>query len=201
VASWVPWAAAFTVISSTLLVLPERRALLLAGLLLQYAAVSGLTAYSLGFRAALVMLIGGGLAAAILWLSITPTRDEAERAGTSLVDRWSFRVVALMLVLAVGWGGGRADWIQVEGLLPVARLAATILLAVGLLQVGVFERSLRVGLGLLTLVSGFQVIYAAIEPSLAVVALLTLVHLGLSLTIGFLGQQVATRTSGRMNQP
>ncbi|MGA9531221.1 MAG: hypothetical protein WBR18_00745 [Anaerolineales bacterium] len=194
--SWGPWAAAGTFFSAAMLVLPARRDLWLLGLLLQYALVSILTAPALGLQVAVVMLVGGALTVVILWLSVRQRPLEREPGRAALMDRTGFRIVSLLLVTTLGWGMGRAEWIQVAGLLQSARVGATMLLVVGLMQVGLFNRTLRVGLGVLTMISGFQVIYSVIEPSLAVIALLVMVHLGLSMTIGFLVQQADTLSIG-----
>jgi hypothetical protein len=184
--SWAPFAAAGTLITAALLVLPNRRGPWLIGLLLQYALVAILVVNSLGRQVAVVILVGGALATVILWLSIRQRPSGPQSGPPALVDRFSFRLVALLLVLTLGWGMGRAEWIRIDGLLPSARTGATMLLVIGLTQVGLFDRTLRVGLGILTMISGFQVIYTVIEPSLAVIALLVMVHLSLSMTIGFL---------------
>jgi hypothetical protein len=59
-------------------------------------------------------------------------------------------------------------------------------MALGLLHLGISEEPIRVGIGILTIMAGFEISYSAVEPSLAVIALLALVHLGLSLVIGYL---------------
>jgi hypothetical protein len=59
-------------------------------------------------------------------------------------------------------------------------------MGLGLLQIGITEEPLRVGAGLLTLLSGFEIAYSSIEPSLAVVALLAAVHLGIALVVSYL---------------
>lgn len=185
---WAVAAAAGTLVSSALLVLPDRRSWWFVGAMLQYGLASVLAAGPNGFQVAAVMFVGGVLAIVILWMSVRDLGNESTGSDASLVGRIGFRVVALCLVLTVGWGAGRAEWIHVAGLLPAARAGATMMLAVGLMQVGLFDHALRVGIGVLTLISGFQVIYSVIEPSLAVLALLTLVHLGIAITFGYLAQ-------------
>jgi hypothetical protein len=63
---------------------------------------------------------------------------------------------------------------------------ATFSLALGVLQLGLFIDPSGVGFGLLTLLSGFEIIYSALEPSLAVVALLSMIHLGVAIVVGYL---------------
>jgi hypothetical protein len=61
-----------------------------------------------------------------------------------------------------------------------------VLFALGALQLGITEDTLRVGAGILTVLCGFEAAYAAVEPSLAVVALLASVHVGIALVISYL---------------
>jgi hypothetical protein len=52
----------------------------------------------------------------------------------------------------------------------------------GLLHLGISSQPFRVILGLLTILAGFEILYAAVESSTLVVALLSAVNLGLALT-------------------
>ena len=63
---------------------------------------------------------------------------------------------------------------------------AILMISVGLLQVALFTTPLRVGVGIFLLLSGFQISYSQIEPSLAVVALLVAVNMGIAIVSGFL---------------
>ena len=56
----------------------------------------------------------------------------------------------------------------------------------GFLQFGFNERPFRVGIGLFSMLSGFEIAYAKIEPSLAVIALLAAIHIGIALVVGYL---------------
>jgi hypothetical protein len=57
-----------------------------------------------------------------------------------------------------------------------------ILIGMGLLQLGISAQPFRVIIGLLTLLAGFEILYAAVESSTLVAALLSVVNLGLALT-------------------
>ena len=56
----------------------------------------------------------------------------------------------------------------------------------GLLQLGITTQGLRVILGLLTTLSGFEILYAAMEGSSSVAALLVVINLGLGLVGAYL---------------
>jgi hypothetical protein len=61
-----------------------------------------------------------------------------------------------------------------------------MLFGLGLLQLGLTEKPLGVTLGLLTVLSGFEILYAVVESSTLVSGLLACVHLGLALAGGYL---------------
>jgi len=56
-----------------------------------------------------------------------------------------------------------------------------ILLGVGLLQLGISRSPLRIIIGLLTVLSGFEILYAGVENSTLVTVLLAVVTLGLAI--------------------
>ena len=63
---------------------------------------------------------------------------------------------------------------------------ALILMGMGLLQLGFTGQPLRTIIGLLTLLSGFEIIYVSVETSTLVAGLLASVNLGLSLVGAYL---------------
>jgi hypothetical protein len=69
---------------------------------------------------------------------------------------------------------------------PVLNVASYVLLALGLTSLGLTEEPMNAGMGLLVLVNGFELFYAAVEPSLAVVALLAAVELAIALAVSYL---------------
>lgn len=66
------------------------------------------------------------------------------------------------------------------------------MLGLGLLQLGLSTGTLRVGLGLMTLLSGFEIAYIVVEPSLVVLALIGSVHIGFALVISYLMLGIGT---------
>ncbi|MCJ7623785.1 MAG: hypothetical protein MUO76_09800, partial [Anaerolineaceae bacterium] len=61
-----------------------------------------------------------------------------------------------------------------------------ILIGIGLLHLGMTTRPSRVIIGLLTFLSGFEILYAVIERSILVAGLLALVNLALALIGSYL---------------
>jgi hypothetical protein len=56
-----------------------------------------------------------------------------------------------------------------------------LLISLGLLHLGITSDPFQVIIGLLTVLAGFEVLYAAVESSVLVTALLAVVNLGLAL--------------------
>ena len=65
-------------------------------------------------------------------------------------------------------------------------MGAIILIGMGLLQLGMSHQPLRVILGLFTVLSGFELLYAAVDRSVLVAGLISGVNLGLALVGAFL---------------
>ena len=77
-------------------------------------------------------------------------------------------------------------------------LACYLLAGLGLLLIGLSEAPMQVGLGLLTFLSGFDLFYVALEPSLAVAGLLGALSFLIALAAAYLRvAQVATGGEGR----
>jgi hypothetical protein len=103
------------------------------------------------------------------------------------------------------WPQGRAFRLFMVGMIVILTLAITprlqqvlagigapvvagaiILTGIGLLQLGTSSQILRVIFALLTVLAGFEILYAAVEGSILVAALLVAVNLGLGLVGAYL---------------
>ena len=65
-------------------------------------------------------------------------------------------------------------------------LACYALVGLGLLLIGLSEAPLSAGVGILTFLSGFDLFYVALEPSLAVAALIGALSFTIALVIAYL---------------
>lgn len=78
----------------------------------------------------------------------------------------------------------------VENIIPGIGLpvisGSLILMGLGMLHLGMTAQPFRVILGLLTVLSGFEALYAALESSILVAAMLSVVNLGLALVGAYL---------------
>ncbi len=62
----------------------------------------------------------------------------------------------------------------------------------GLLQLGISKSPLRIIIGLLTVICGFEIFYAAVENSTLVTALLAVITLGLAVTGAYILNPIIT---------
>ena len=65
-------------------------------------------------------------------------------------------------------------------------LGSLLLASMGILHLGVTDNPFRVAVGLLTVLSGFEIIYAAVETSVLVAGFFALLALGISLLGSYL---------------
>jgi hypothetical protein len=160
---------------------PPRRVALL--LLFGVFAGSG-ASIALGqqVRIGLGLLATGGVACAILAIGFEragwPRRGEGH--GPVPGGRF-FRAATVLFVAAAAWGVA-APSASATGALAASRLtSAVMILAMGLLQLGLSQEQGAAALGLLTALAGFEVFYTGLEPSLALRAVLAAIMLGIAL--------------------
>ena len=177
--NWVP--LALVAATAFALVIVERPGIQIAILAAQYASVAWLTSLALPPQVAAVKLVAGMITCGVLALTVAGRRSPSESGSGK-----AFRAIAAILIMGAAIGIGRANWMRIPDIRPEAVMAATILMAMGLLQLGLFRTPLRVCIGLITLLSGFEIAYAVIEPALAILALLASMHIGLAMVVSYL---------------
>lgn len=151
---------------------------LIVALALQYLAVFILINQVWPLSLAAVKLITGWMAGAVLGASYQGI--PAERGGLSFAGRL-FRVLGGFLVIAVIFSvtQNAQKWLPIS---PAPLAGGLILIGMGLFQLGLSSQPLPIIIALLTALSGFEVIYAAVVSSVLVAGLLAIVTLGLALT-------------------
>jgi hypothetical protein len=152
----------------------------------QYLGMFWLVALHWPFGLASVKLVTGWMASATLGV----TRLGMSEHETTRESAWPqgrlFRLfaAALVVVLVI------AMTPNIEAMIPgVSRpvIAGSLLLAgMGLLHLGINAEILRIILGLLTVLAGFEILYATVETSILLAGLLTIVNLGLALAGAYL---------------
>jgi hypothetical protein len=138
-------------------------------------------------RIAGALLLTGASTVGILALGFRRSgwRPRPQAAG-SIPGGSGFRLAAILLVGVATWGV-TASAIPGEVPIPQARLSvAAFTFAMGLLQLGLSQEQGAVALGLLTALAGFELFYTALEPSLALRAVLAAIMLGIAVVTGIL---------------
>jgi hypothetical protein len=180
----IPGVVLLTITSLTLLASRSWRWCLVA-LALQYAGVFTLVALSWPLALAAVKGVAGWMATLVLVVAVQSSSDtwEEERAQPGGV---LFRLLAAGLVAMVvaSIAPHVAEWMP--GVEMVQVWGGLILIGIGILHLGLTAQSLRVVLGLLTVLSGFEILYAGVETATLVAGLLAVVNLGLALVGAYL---------------
>lgn len=164
------------VVTTVLFVLNEWRWLSIAWVF-QVFSVFWLTSLSWSFMESAVKLIGGWIAIAIV--SSTHPDSILEKDAEYVIPGFGFRFLSAGML-----------WLLTFSIAPViqnfipARIeiiwGGVLLFCSGLLQVGLSKNLIRTILGLITFISGFEVLYAAIESSVLVSGLLAFLNIGLA---------------------
>jgi hypothetical protein len=126
-----------------------------------------------------VKLVTGWMACAVLGIAQINAREERKTDNIWQQGRL-FHVFAAAMVLVATFSLSLrlANWL---GLSPLVAWSGLVLIGLGVLHLGITSDSFRVVIGLLTVMAGFEILYAAVESSTLVTALLVVVDLGLAL--------------------
>jgi len=155
-------------------------------LALQYLAAFALVVQYWPLSMAAVKLITGWMATAALGMTRLNLPQEEETQTRNLSEEWPFWLIGAIIVILIGSAAAP----RIESLIPGIGLPFTLgsftMIGLGLLQLGRSSQVLRVVVGLLTLLCGFETLYAAVESSILVAALLSAVNLGLALAGSYL---------------
>jgi len=154
---------------------------------IQYIGVFWLTTQHWPVNMAAIKLVTGWMAIATLGITRLGFKETEEKDREEL---WSqgglFRLfasgVVALIVIAIA---PRVETI-IPGIGVPVITGSLLLLALGTLHLGMTSQPFRVILGLLTALSGFEALYAALESSVLVTAMLSIVNLGLALVGAYL---------------
>lgn len=151
----------------------------------QYVGIAILVAQHWPVGMAAAKLVTGWMTTAALAMTLTSvSREEQPEAFWPQSRTFRLFLVGMIVVLALAVTP-RVDQ-SLTGVGTPVVAGAIILTGVGLLQLGTSSRVLRVVVALLTVLGGFETLYAALEGSILVAALLAVVNLGLGLVGAYL---------------
>jgi len=155
-------------------------------LAVQYAGMFVLTLQHWPIGMAAVKVIAGWMSAAILGMTRSNLIEIENATGDTLPQGRLFRLIAAGAVgLIAASGTPIVDAMMADAGLAVSA-ASLILIGMGLLHLGVTDRILQVTVGLMTVLSGFEILYTAVESSTLVAALLATINLGLAMAGSYL---------------
>ena len=133
-----------------------------------------------------VKVVAGWMSAVILGMTRSGLSNEALEDETVWPLAWRFRLfAAAVVVLIVTVVTPSVDTIMADAGFAVTG-GSLILIGMGLLHLGTTAHILRVTIGLMTVLSGFEILYSAVEGSVLVAALLAVINLGLALAGSYL---------------
>ncbi len=169
----------------------------LAALAVLYSAAALLVTQLVVRDVAAARLVAGLLVTVILGLTMwqvsfrRPEAGQARSAGwrhLELPTGFAFRLIAALMMLVVAAYLAEQPRLVLPGLRgqPALNTASYMLMALGLLKLGLSEEPMHSGMALLTLLTGFELFYVAVEPSLAIVALLAAVHFAIAVAVSYL---------------
>ncbi|MDD2921382.1 MAG: hypothetical protein PHQ36_03780 [Anaerolineales bacterium] len=183
--SWIA-VGAILLASATILTSRDWR-MSLGALALQYLAAFWLIIRHLPFVMGSAKLIAGWMVVAVLGMTRLglSNADEESEPFSMLRGRWfQFALIGIAAFVAAG------STARIEAVIPGLGLqviaGSLLLIGIGVAHLGVSSNLLHTILGLLTMLTGFEIIYSAIESSILVVGLLAIINLGLGLVGSYL---------------
>jgi hypothetical protein len=155
-------------------------------LALQYIGVFVLVYASWPVEMAIAKMVAGWMSGAILGIAMISTQSSGKSNNQPVKYGPFFRILAAIIII-----------LTILSLVPHAQTwlsmidiwilwGSFLLLGLGILQLSLTSDPLRIIIGLLTALSGYEIIYAAIETSTLVTGLLAGVNLGLALVGAYL---------------
>jgi hypothetical protein len=183
------------VITASLIVVIRDWRFSLTALSVQYVLVGLLLTRLIRPQVAVIKVLIGALVCVILYLTarlVDARGKDSVRAGTSLPD-FAFRLLAALSVgLAVYSLSRRYPLPEVP---PDIGFACYWLASLGLLVLMLAEEPLKTGMGLLTLITGFELFYSVLERSLSVAGFLGIGNFLIALSLAYLAAARAELTA------
>lgn len=186
--STLSWIAVLlvTVTSVGLLLVRDWRWLIIF-LSVQYFGMLILTLLHWPLGMASVKVVAGWMSAAILGMTRSglPREDRSEKQSILPQGRMFRLFAAGIVIVIVAAATPRVDVIMANAGFAVTT-GSLLLIGMGLLHLSVTDHILRVVIGLMTVLAGFEILYATVEGSILVAALLAGINLGLALAGSYL---------------
>lgn len=185
IVSWI--AVGLIIATSTAMLINRDWRVNLGALAVQYVAAFWLVTRHLPFVMGSAKLITGWMVVAVLGMTHMgiPASEEEKEDSFLLRGQW-FRAILICIVALVAAGSSPRIEAGIPGLGLQVIAGSLLLIGAGVIHLGVTSDTLRVILGLLTTLTGFEIIYAAVESSILVAGLLAVTNLGLGIVGSYL---------------
>jgi hypothetical protein len=199
-------------IAAALLVILVNWRLLIVALGLQYILIGLMLTRVVPIELAAVKALVGIMICPVLYITARRANwgrpEEPEETEGEAIERprrrwwqifgagWPVRVIVSVLGLAIGIGLALRSPLPIVADQALSRdltIGAFSVMLLGLINAALAENPLKVGLGLLSLMAGFELFFTAVEPTLTIVGLLGLTNLFLALAISYLTMAWAAR--------
>jgi hypothetical protein len=184
----ISWVAVGVMLgTSTAMLINRDWRLSLGALAVQYLAAFWLVTRHLPFVMGSAKLITGWMVVAALGMTRLGLPETGDENQESFLPRgqW-FRIILVSVVALVAAGATPRIESAIPGIGWQVIAGSLLLIGVGFVHLGLTSEPLNIILGLLTIVTGFEILYAAIESSILVTGLLAVTNLGLGITGSYL---------------
>jgi len=184
--SWI--AVGIMLATSTAILISRDWRMSIGALAVQYVAAFWLVTRHLPFVMGSAKLITGWMVVAALGMTcLGLSTAEEYKKGESALPRGRLFQLVLIFIVAMGTAGATP---RIESAIPglgyPVIAGSLLLIGLGAVHLGLTSDTLNVILGLLTILTGFEVLYAAIESSILVTGLLAATNLGMGITGSYL---------------
>ena len=183
----IAWIAVIIIlVTSTALLLVRDWRWSIILLAIQYFGMFILTLQHWPLGMASVKVVAGWMSAAILGMTRSGLlSNEFDEQGLWPRGRLFRLFLGGMVVMIVAAVTPNVDTIMADAGYAVTG-GSLLLIGMGLLHLGITSYILRVVIGLMTVLSGFEIVYSAVEGSVLVAGLLAVINLGLALVGAYL---------------
>jgi hypothetical protein len=179
--AFTPFAAVLVGITAVLLMISRDWRVSVSALGAQYLGAFLLIALVWPLEYAVIKLVAGWIAAAVLGMGLMESADVWEREMAYGFSVILFRIflAGFVALVILSLAPQVADWFVLAT--EEQLLAGLLLFGLGLFHLGLTAQPVQVIFGLLTIFSGFEILYATMEVSLLVNAFLAVITLGIAL--------------------
>ena len=184
----ISWIAVGVMLATSIAIFINRDwRLSLGALAVQYVAAFWLITRHLPFVMSSAKLITGWMVVAVLGMTRLGLPSEGDEKEESFSPRgqW-FRVILVCIIALVTFGATPRIESAIPGLGWQVIAGSLILMGAGVVHLGLTSEPLNVIIGLLTMLTGFEILYAAVESSILVAGLLAVTTLGLGIVGSYL---------------